>query len=67
MRFDRLIPLHVAGEMLGGVSVKTIRRRIAAGELPQPVYFGRTPMLSLLELVTVIEDLKAKRGMKGNV
>src|SRR5438093_12768695 len=55
MENDRLIRLEVVGEMFGGVCVKTIRRRIAAGELPKPVYFGRTPMLSLSEVNDAIE------------
>jgi hypothetical protein len=51
--------------MLGGVCVRTVRRKIAAGELPEPVYFGKKPMLSLLEVAAVIEKLKQKRGEKG--
>jgi predicted DNA-binding transcriptional regulator AlpA len=65
METDRLISLRVVGQMLGGVCVRTVRRRIATGELPRPVYFGRTPMLSLLEVTAVIEELKRKRSEKG--
>ena len=59
----RLISLQAVGQMLGGVSVKTIRRKIAAGELSGTIYFGRKPMLSLSEVAAVIERLKqARRG-----
>ena len=66
MKTDRLISYRVAGEMCGGLCVRTVRRKIAAGELPQPVYFGKKPMLSLMELSAVIESLKQKRGEKGH-
>ncbi len=65
METDRLISFRVVGQMLGGVCVRTVRRKIAAGELPEPVYFGKRPMLSLLEVAAVIEELKQKRGEKG--
>src|SRR5437667_3768897 len=64
MENDRLIRLRSVGEMFGGVSVKTVRRKIAAHELPQPVYVGRTPMLCLSEVVAVIERLKMQRNQK---
>jgi len=64
MENDRLIRLRSVGEMFGGVSVKTVRRKIAAHEFPQPVYVGRTPMLFLSEVVAVIERLKAQRTKK---
>src|SRR5882724_6997564 len=62
MENDRLIRLRSVGEMYGGVSVKTVRRKIAAHELPQPVYVGRTPMLPLSDVVAVIERLKMQRN-----
>jgi predicted DNA-binding transcriptional regulator AlpA len=65
MEPDRLISFRVVGQMLGGVCVRTIRRKIATGELPRPVYFGRTPMLSFQEVAAVIEELKRKRSEKG--
>jgi hypothetical protein len=34
MENDRLIRLRSVGEMYGGISVKTVRRKIAAQELP---------------------------------
>jgi hypothetical protein len=66
MKTDRLISYRVAGEMCGGVCVRTVRRKIAAGELPPPVYFGKKPMLSLLEVAAVIEKLKQERGQKAH-
>jgi hypothetical protein len=66
MKTDRLISYRVAGEMCGGCCVRTVRRKIATGELPQPVYFGKKPMLSLLEVAAVIEKLKQERGEKGH-
>ncbi len=61
MEADRLVPLRVVAEMLGGISVKTVRRMIAAGALPEPVYVGRTPMLFLSEVVAAIERLRTQR------
>jgi predicted DNA-binding transcriptional regulator AlpA len=61
MENDRLVRLRLVGEMLGGVSVKTVRRKIASRELPQPVYVGRTPMLFLSEVVALIERLRTQR------
>lgn len=61
MESDRLISLSEAGRMLGGRSVKTIRRMIAACELPKPVRLGRTPMLFLSDVIAYIEKLKEGR------
>ena len=61
METDRLIPLFEFGRMLGGRSVKTVRRMIADGKVPQPVYVGRTPMLFLSDVVAYIEKLKEER------
>jgi predicted DNA-binding transcriptional regulator AlpA len=58
---DRLIPLSEVGRMLGGRSVKTVRRMIADGKLPKPVYVGRTPMLFLSDVVAFIETLREGR------
>lgn len=58
---DRLVCFKEAAEMLGRISVRTIRRMIAAGLLPRPVYVGRKPMFVLSELLAVIEALKAQR------
>jgi predicted DNA-binding transcriptional regulator AlpA len=67
METDRLIPLAEVGRMLGGVSTKTVRRKIAAGELPQPVYVGRTPMLCVSDVVAAIERLKQERNSRTNL
>jgi predicted DNA-binding transcriptional regulator AlpA len=61
METDRLISLLEVGRMLGGRSVKTVRRMIADGKLPKPVYVGRTPMLFLSDVVAYIEKLKENR------
>jgi predicted DNA-binding transcriptional regulator AlpA len=58
---ERLVCFKEAAEMLGRISVRTVRRMIAAGFLPQPVHVGRKPMFVLSELQAVIEALKAKR------
>ncbi len=58
---ERLVCFKEAAEMLGRISVRTVRRMIAAGLLPQPVYVGRKPMFILSELQAVIEALKAQR------
>ncbi len=58
---DRLVCLKEAAEMLGRISVRTVRRMIAAGLLPQPVHVGRKSMFVLSELQAVIEALKAER------
>lgn len=51
--------------MLGGVSSKTIRRKIAEGLLPRPVYVGRIPMLCESDIVSLIEKLKQQRKEKA--
>jgi predicted DNA-binding transcriptional regulator AlpA len=67
METDRLISLLETGRMVGGRSAKTIRRMIAAGELPNPVYVGRTPMLFLSDVVSYMEKLKEKRKVRGKI
>ncbi len=62
MEPERLVPLREVGKILGNISVKTVRRKIAAGELPRPVRIGRIPMLCLSELAAAIEKLKAQRN-----
>ncbi|MEY2501566.1 MAG: Helix-turn-helix domain [Verrucomicrobiota bacterium] len=58
---DRLVCFKEAAEMLGRISVRTIRRMIAARRLPEPVYVGKKPMFVLSELQAVIEALKSQR------
>ena len=62
MSSDRLITLVEVGQLLGGRSVKSVRRMIARGELPKPVYVGRTPMLFLSDVVAYLEKLKQNRN-----
>jgi predicted DNA-binding transcriptional regulator AlpA len=61
MKNDRLLKLRAVGAMYGGISEKTVRRKIEAGELPQPVYVGRTPMLFESEVIASIERLRRER------
>jgi predicted DNA-binding transcriptional regulator AlpA len=61
MSCDRLIRLFEVGQLLGGRSVKSVRRMIAGGELPKPVHVGRTPMLFMSDVVAFIEKLKENR------
>ncbi len=66
MEADRLISLGAAGQLFGGICAKTVRRKIAAGEFPKPVYVGRKPLLSEREMQAVIEKLKEKREDKAH-
>ena len=61
MENERLLKFRAVAEMYGGISEKTVRRKIAAPELPQPVYVGRTPMLFLSEVIAAIERLRTQR------
>jgi predicted DNA-binding transcriptional regulator AlpA len=67
MENDRLLCLAQVGQMLGEVSVKTVRRMIAAGVLPPPLYPGRSPMLCLSDVLSFIEKLKQKRNARTNL
>jgi len=64
---DSLISLDEAAKMLGGVSRKTIRRRIAAGILPEPVKDGKFSRLFRSDLIRHIEELKKERDRKYGV
>lgn len=44
-----------------GVSVRTVRRLIARGELPQPVKVGRSSCIPADEVVAYVERLKGER------
>ena len=59
---DFLISLEEAGRMLGGISEKTVRRRIAEGVLPKPVKEGKFSRLPHSEVLAVIEKLKQQRN-----
>lgn len=62
---ERLVRLREVGHRLGDVSSKTVRRMIAAGQLPAPVYVGRTPMLCESEIDAAIERFKQQRKAKS--
>lgn len=62
-----LISLEEAAKILGRISVKTVRRRIAEGVLPNPVKEEKFSRLFHSDVVAVIEKLKRKRGEKYGV
>jgi excisionase family DNA binding protein len=64
---DSLISLDEAGRMLGGVSKKTVYRRIAEGVLPPPVKEGKFRRLFRSDVVRLIEQLKEERNKKYGV
>lgn len=61
MSDDSLISFAEAGRLLGGVCEKTVRRRIAAGELPKPIREGKFSRLFRSDILKRIEDLKQQR------
>ena len=61
MENERLMSLAEVGRILGGRCAKSVRRMIADGVLPQPVYIGRTPMLCMSDVAALIEKLKQQR------
>jgi predicted DNA-binding transcriptional regulator AlpA len=62
---ERLVSLAETAGMLGGVSVKTVRRMIAAGELPPAVKVLSCSKLPLSEVQSCIERLKQQRTING--
>ena len=58
---ERLIDFHEVSRLLGGISERTIRRLIAAGDLPQPVRIRRSPRLYHAEVAAYLQKLKLKR------
>jgi hypothetical protein len=62
---ERLVSLTETAAMLGGVSVKTVRRMIAAGMLPAAVKVMSCAKLPLSEVSDCIERLKQERSSKG--
>jgi predicted DNA-binding transcriptional regulator AlpA len=58
---DSLISLEEAGRMLGGVSAKTVRRRIAEGILPKGIKEGKFLRLFRSDVIALIEKLKRER------
>lgn len=65
MSSERLVSLNETANMFGGVSVKTVRRMIAAGQLPAPVKVMSCSKLPLSEVLGCIERLKRQRSVKG--
>ena len=61
MSDDTLISLAEAGRLLGGICEKTVRRRIAAGELPPGVREGKFTRLFRSDVLGLIERLKQER------
>jgi predicted DNA-binding transcriptional regulator AlpA len=64
---DILISLERAGEMLGGISKKSIYRRIAEGVLPPPVKEGKFSRLFLSDITRVLDQMKQQRDRKNGV
>jgi predicted DNA-binding transcriptional regulator AlpA len=62
---ERLVSLAETASLLGGVSVKTVRRMIAAGELPPTVKVMSCSKLPLSEVQSCIERLKQQRTVNG--
>ncbi len=64
---ESLVSLDEVGQMLGGISEKTVRRRIAEGVLPRPIKEGKFSRLFRSDVVAFIEKLKRKRDEKYGV
>ena len=64
---ESLISLEEAGRLLGGISKKTVHRRIAEGVLPKPIREGKFSRLFRSDIVAVIEKLKRERDEKYGV
>jgi predicted DNA-binding transcriptional regulator AlpA len=64
---ELLLSLEEVGRMLGGISTKTVRRRIAEGLLPQPVKEGKFSRLFHSDVAAVIEKLKRERDKKYGI
>ena len=62
-----LISLEEAGRLLGGLSKKTVRRRIAEGLLPKAIKEGKFSRLLRSDVVELIENLKRKRDEKYGI
>ena len=64
---ESLLSLEEAGRMLGGISPKTVRRRIAEGLLPKPIKEGKFSRLFRSDVLGMIENLKRKRDEKYGI
>jgi hypothetical protein len=61
---DRLVDLVEAGQVLGGICARTVKRLIARGILPKPVKVTRTPMLYWSDIQKYLAELKrTQRGV----
>ncbi len=56
---DRLIPLSQVAELLN-CATRTLQRKIAAGELPQPTRIGRESAFWLSDVEAFIARLKGE-------
>jgi predicted DNA-binding transcriptional regulator AlpA len=64
---ELLISFEEAGRMLGGISERTVRRRIAEGLLPKPVKEGKFCRLLRSDVVARIQRLKEERDQTHGV
>lgn len=55
---------HEVAHLLGDISERSVRRLIAAGDLPQPVKVRSSPRLYHSEVVAYLEKLNLKRKRK---
>ena len=62
-----LVSLEEVGRMLGGISKKSVRRRIAEGLLPKPIKEGKFSRLLRSDVDGFIAKLKRKRDEKYGV
>ena len=67
MNNESLVSLEEAGRMLGGISTKTVRRRIEEGLLPRPIKEGKFSRLLRSDVDGFIGKLKRKRDEKYGV
>ena len=58
---DDLLDFGKVAEKLGNVSVRTVRRLIAGGDLPNPVYVLSSPRLYRSDVVRFLQNLKGRR------
>ncbi|HWL53229.1 MAG TPA: helix-turn-helix domain-containing protein [Chthoniobacteraceae bacterium] len=59
---EQLIDFEEAARLLGNISGRTVRRLIAAGELPKPVKVLSVPRLYRSDVSGYLQRLKDKRG-----
>ena len=63
---ERLLSLEEAAQLLGNVSVKTVRRMIASGDLPRPIKVRSVPTLLLSDVLSYFEKQKNQRATRRN-